>query len=159
MPKKQTVCRITVDERLHDSLFRLLRADPAAGAETIALGDAGAWKDEDAVYVTPGTVLKLLRIGDAPGLLGKAVEQVTGAASGKPTAAQVWNGLAEGMVFLVGRFGTIPDKRGKEPVSIEPSGQGDKKLLRVDNLAAVKDGVRAAFAAAVSGRRPGVNRA
>jgi hypothetical protein len=159
MPSKQTISRITVDERLHNSLFRLLISHPGPGAETIALGDACLWQDEDAAYATPGNLLRLLGVGGEPGSLGQAVEQVTGVPTGKPTAAQAWNGLAEGMVFLSGAFETIADKAGGEPVAIKPLDKGRDRFLRIDGLAAVKSGIRAAYAAAVSGQDRGQNHA
>jgi len=155
MPKKETVRRITVDERLHDSLIRLLFADPEASAKLIPLGDACTWSDEKDELATPENALELMGIAGSPALLAEAVRQVTGVASAAPTAAQFWNGLAEGMAFVVGRFEPVAEP-GAEPHAIRPLAQGDVRLLRIDTLAAVKEGLKTLYATAVSGQPGGM---
>jgi len=155
MPKKETLRRITVDERLHDSLIRLLFADPDTGAKLIPLGDACTWSDEKDKLATPENVLELLGIAGSPALLAEAVRQVAGAASDEPTAAQLWNGLAEGMTFVIGRFEPVADE-GTEPYAVKPLKQGEVRLLRIDTLAAVKEGLKSLYASAVSGQPDGM---
>jgi hypothetical protein len=155
MPKDEVVLRVTIDEKLSDTVVRLLVARPEGRTATIMLGDACAWADEDSVYATPETLLKHLRIEGDSKLLADAVIQVTGAESKDPTAGQVWNGLAEGMVLVVGCFLPDPATPGAEPTAIKLSKKGDKRILRVDNLKATKDGAKAAYAEALTGQDVG----
>jgi len=143
------VYRITVDEVLDDSLVRLLVAPLAAGVEEITDDDLAYWGTEKAVMATADDVLEKLGLTRHRALVAGVVRHWAGDDNSKSTSRErFWQMLAEGQVYLFGRF-KVTGKR-EDPKAIRVR-RGPKDLLRIDRLTAVKDGAKALYAAALVG--------
>lgn len=130
-----SVRRITVDEWLDEDLLRLEVADLVDGVEDLLADDPYAWTRERDVLVRSADYLATLGLNHRPRLRTTIVKELTGEPPGRDARDKVWRRLAEGQVFLVGRF-TVVGKR-KAPKSIRAGGK-DYDALRIDRISAVK---------------------
>ncbi|MHC4250737.1 MAG: hypothetical protein ACYS9X_16540 [Planctomycetota bacterium] len=159
MKQEAVVRRITVDERLDETLIRFVIAPLAGGVEKItdSLED---WGPEEEELVTPKTFLRCLGVKKDPDLLrlahgeivgesGSSESRATPTGKKKPAAEQMWRALAEGQVFIVGRFRLEGERH--DPEAITP-GDGQPDFLRIDRISFVKDALKKLYSDALRGR-------
>ncbi|MHC5057004.1 MAG: hypothetical protein ACYTKD_20190 [Planctomycetota bacterium] len=159
MKQEAVVRRIAVDERLDETLIRFVIAPLAGGVEKItdSLED---WRPEEEELVTPKTFLRCLGLKKDPDLLRLAYGEIVGepgsaessaARAGKrrPAAEKMWRALAEGQVFIVGRFRLEGERY--EPKAIA-AGDGPFDFLRIDRVSFVKDALKKLYSDALRGR-------
>jgi len=154
---KSGVLRITVDERLDETLVRVLVARPARGTGRIEVSDVDVWQDEKPVTVGPADWPGVFRVPVTARALAAAARQVLGdvgnrkltrmSGAGVPPRRLCWNGFREGQVYLSGSF-VVEERRG-EPHVIRPV-PGRRQFIRVDRLAAVQAASNALYASALT---------
>lgn len=148
--KKPLVQRVTVDERLDESLVRLLVAPLAEGVEDITEDRLANWEPEKEVLATRRTFRRRLGLPKEDASLRQAVKEVLGTEAGRGAARDLlWRGLKEGQVFLVGQFEVV-GPRG-EPEAIRAR-EGANDFLRIDRIPAVKESAKKLYSKALAGR-------
>jgi hypothetical protein len=158
-PEKSVVNRITVDERLSESLVRLLIAPLKKQAETITEDSTEDWGKERPRDVTPKNFLTVLGLQKNSALMRKATTMVLEVEEGQIDQKQIdrperllWRELTEGQVFLSGRCeATETGGRLDFPIIV----RSDLKwnFLRIDRFPKVRDGIKRLYSAALTGRK------
>jgi len=118
---KVRICRITVDEKLSADLCRFAFCFLREGLEQFTDLD-DEWQKEQEKLVNPQSYFKVLNV--------------------KKSEAPAWETLEEGQVYLSGEFEVIGDSAKPEYFKVSP---GIRKLLRVDKLPLIDEGIRALY--------------
>lgn len=130
-PEKQTspVRRITIDEKLADSLIRILIANLKDDVTTFS-DDSKYWEEEKELLVRPDDYQKKM------GMTQANVEKWP------------WKNFHEGQVFLVGRFRDSPNQPAEGEFVVDMKME-QENFQRIDRL--VKEGVKKKYLAALEG--------
>lgn len=147
------VLRITVDERLGDAIIRILSAplEPAQrslGIEFL-VEDINCWGPEKSIGISVDNFLSNLDIEGNEIRLEKAVIEVVGPVKERTVSKNLlWDGLTEGMVFIVGNY-KIKGERFA-PVCLKVSREYTWDFLRVDRAERFKLANKKLYSTALS---------
>ena len=125
--RKVRVCRITVDEKLSDDLFRFVFCPLREGIKQFTDRD-DEWQEEREKLVPPRGYSRILDV--------------------KKPEAPAWETLQEGQVYLSGEFEVIGDQTKPEYFKVSP---GRRHFLRIDNLGIIDEGVKALYSDVLRG--------
>jgi hypothetical protein len=117
---KVRVHRITVDEKLSPNLCRFTVCSLRDGKWQFKDRE-DEWLEEREKLVNPRSYHRTLRV--------------------KKAEAPAWESLEEGQVYLSGEFEAVGEP---EPEKFRVN-QGQRKFMRIDNLALIREGLRALY--------------
>jgi hypothetical protein len=122
------VWRTTVDEKLAEDLFRVVRSRLARGIDEF-WDRSGEWGREREIIVSPKDYAQKMHI--------------------PPGKEPPWAALQEGQVYLAGEFVSVPAEDAEQGAEAEPArfrlAPGKESFLRIDQLTTFKDSVKAIY--------------
>ena len=150
---KPIVLRITVDERLSDADIRILSAPLEPEGKLLEMEllveDINCWGPEESIGISVDNFLSNLDIEENEIRLEKAVIEVVGPVKERTVSKNfLWDGLTEGMVFIIGNY-EIKGERFA-PVCLKVSREYTWDFLRVDRAERFKLANKKLYSTALS---------
>lgn len=165
---KPAVFRVTIDERIDESLIRTLVAAPKENTEKVPWDDDTLWTDEKELFIcltnktentnklSPTFFLSVFGATetkhedrDDTSSLKEMIKEAVGDLPEKTDKDVLWKELQEGQTYLVGQFEVIGSRKKPDTIVV------NSKLhdfLRIDQIPTIKNTAASLYSKALIGK-------